>query len=601
MCGVHLLVDSSAKDDVAITKMVESCTHRGPDHAEVIRIRRGIFLASNRLKISDLRDEANQPISNQEQNAFLSWNGFLYNYQDLKNQLLEEGVVFKTRSDGEVLFHWLKEKGTKGIAAIEGMFALVFVDLKSSEIILARDPVGMKSLYFYQGENKLLCSSEVNCLLKAGGGKKGFDTDQIVPFWYLRTSLPTNSFFKEIKELLPGQVLKFDLDGQNISQLKIPTHQRSGEKETVPDQTVFKQRLTEAVLTHFTAEVPVGMILSGGADSSLLYHIWYKETGVPLPSYTIGFEMAKGKRSSDAKYAANLTKTMGGGNQEIKIGPDYFLDTWEEYIAQLDHPVGDSASYLTWALAKEARKQVKVLVSGVGADELFAGYNRHKAFKAYLKHPQLWQNISSFLKHVPLWSRSYQKFLKSIHTDPSRTFINFAALNPVPEELGMSLKKIYPFAGRDFKNALAYDQNLYLVHDLLKIHDNACMAHGIEGRAPFLDWGLIKLSDSMSEELLLSIPAKSWIKETLVKEGLETIANREKKGFGLPILEWYMNHSAFRNKLSSSVIAFGEKYGNFVAQEWQPLFKHPEKHIQNNYLLLFNVFLLSDWINLNAQ
>tara|TARA_R110000744_G_scaffold180385_2_gene299448 strand:+ start:904 stop:2697 length:1794 start_codon:yes stop_codon:yes gene_type:complete len=597
MCGVHLLLDSSVSDDAAITNMVESGIHRGPDYAEVIHIKKGIFLASNRLKISDLRDEANQPIADEERTAFLSWNGFIYNYQDLKNQLLEEGVVFKTRSDGEVLFHWLKQKGVKGISSIEGMFALVFVDVQNSEIILARDPVGMKSLYYYQQDNKLLCSSEVNSLLKSGVVKKEFDTEQIVPYWYLRTSLPSASFFKEIKELLPGQVLQFGFDGQRKGTLKLTIQKRL----TATDQFLFKQQLTEAVLTHFTAEVPVGMILSGGADSSLLYHIWYRETGVPLPSYTIGFDKAKGKNTIDAKYAAELTKTMGGGNQEIKIGPDYFLATWEEYISQLDQPVGDSASYLTWAIAKEAKKNVKVLVSGVGADELFAGYNRHKAFKAYLKHPQWWQNIASLLKQFPLLSRSRQKFFKGIHTEPSRTFINFAALYPVPEELGIKLKELYPSSEEDFKNALTYDRSLYLVHDLLKIHDNACMANGIEGRAPFLDWSLIGLSDSMKNEFFLNTKAKSWIKNTLVEEGLENIAKREKRGFGIPILEWFINHREFRNKLSSSVIAFEEKYGNFVSNEWRPLLKHPEKNIHNHYLLLFNVFLLSEWTNLNNQ
>lgn len=601
MCGVHLLVDSSASDDAAITNMVEACTHRGPDHSEIVQIKKGLFLASNRLKISDLRDDANQPIANEDRTAFLSWNGFIYNYQDLKNQLLEEGVVFKSRSDGEVLFHWLKQKGVKGISFIEGMFALVFVDIQKSEIILARDPVGMKSLYFYQQENKLLCSSEVNCLLKSGVVKKEFNAEQILPYWYLRNSLPSTTFYNEIEELLPGQVLQFGFDGQRKSTLKVPIRSRNLGKETAIDQALFQQRLTEAVLTHFTAEVPVGMILSGGADSSLLYHIWYKETGVPLPSYTIGFERGKHKNSMDAKYAADLTKAMGGGNQEIKIGPEYFLATCDEYISQLDQPVGDSAGYLTWAIAKEAKKDVKVLVSGVGADELFAGYNRHKAFKVYLKHPRLWQNISSVLKHFPFFSRNRQKFLKGLHTAPSRTFVNFAALYPVPEELGVELIGSYPSSEGDYKNALAYDRSLYLVYDLLKIHDNACMANGIEGRAPFLDWSLIGLSDSISNDLFMRSKAKFWIKDTLEKEGLAKIAKREKKGFGMPILEWFINHPEFRNKLSSSVIAFGEKYGSFVSSEWQHLLKKPEKHIQNHYLLLFNVFLLSEWINVHTQ
>jgi asparagine synthase (glutamine-hydrolysing) len=127
------------------------------------------------------------------------------------------------------------------------------------------------------------------------------------------------------------------------------------------------------------------------------------------------------------------------------------------------------------------------------------------------------------------------------------------------------------------------------------------MANGIEGRAPFLDWSLIGLSDSISNDLFMRSKAKFWIKDTLEKEGLAKIAKREKKGFGMPILEWFINHPEFRNKLSSSVIAFGEKYGSFVSSEWQHLLKKPEKHIQNHYLLLFNVFLLSRWINVHTQ
>jgi len=601
MCGVHLLVDKSATEEVAITNMVASCTHRGPDHSEIIKITNGVFLASNRLKILDSRDEANQPITNKEKSAFLSWNGFLYNFQELKNQLLNEGVIFKTRSDGEVLFQWLLLKGKEGIQNLEGMFAFVFIDIEKNEILLVRDPVGMKSLYYHYHKNKLICSSEALCLIRSGRIEANLDSQQVLPYWYLRTSMPSASFFTNVKELLPGQIAVFGLDGSKKEVSKISINVPTGSKRPAPNQTIFKQYLTEAVLKHFTAEVPVGLVLSGGADSSLLYHIWYKETGIPLPTYTIGFESPHREKYSDAEFAANLTRKYGGGNQEIKIGPEFFLQTWGEYLSQLDQPVGDSGSFLTWVIAKEAKKSVKVLVSGVGADELFGGYNRHVAFKTYLRRPYLWRIVSQFLQKAPFLSRSQKKFLEAIHENPDRTFINFAALTPVPEKFGRVLEDHYPKFGGDFKKALAYDQGMYLVHDLLKIHDNACMAHGIEGRAPFLDWPLVALSNGMSNELSINTTPKSWIKEILIKEGLGTIAKREKSGFGLPIREWFIHHTGFRNKLSSGIIDFGYKYGGLVPKEWQPLLKHPENHIQEHYLLLFNVFLLSEWINKNTQ
>ncbi|EPR65205.1 Asparagine synthetase [Cyclobacterium qasimii M12-11B] len=595
------MVDTSATDEMAIANMVESCTHRGPDHSGIIKVTDGVFLASNRLKILDSRDEANQPITNKEKSAFLSWNGFLYNFQELKNQLISEGVIFKTRSDGEVLFQWLLLKGKEGIKHLEGMFAFVFVDINKSEILLVRDPVGMKSLYYHHHENKLICSSEALCLVHSGKVDASIDAQQVLPYWYLRTSMPTASFFKNVKELLPGQIAIFGLDGSKKEVTKFAVNVATGLNSPVPNQKIFKQCLVEAILKHFTAEVPVGMILSGGADSSLLYHIWFKETGIPLPTYTIGFDSPYRGKNSDADFAANLTKKYGGGNQEIKIGPAFFLQTWEEYLSQLDQPVGDSASYLTWLIAREAKKRVKVLVSGVGADELFGGYNRHMAFKTYLKRPNLWHGVSQFLQDMPLFSRSQKKFLKGIHKNPDRTFINFAALNPVPEKLGRVLEDHYPKSGSNYKNALAYDQAFYLVHDLLKIHDNACMAHGIEGRAPFLDWTLVALSKEMSEEQLITTTPKSWIKEILIAEGLGNIAERKKSGFGLPIKEWFLHHPGFRIKMSSAILDFGNKYGGLVPKEWQSLLKHPENHIQDHYLLLFNVFLLSEWINKNTQ
>ena len=600
MCGVHLLVDRSVTNQDAINKMVESCTHRGPDHRQIIKISDGVFLASNRLKIMDPRDEANQPITNEDKTAFLSWNGFLYNFQDLKNQLLDEGVIFKTRSDGEVLFQWLQQKGKEGIQALEGMFAFVYVDIKASEILMVRDPVGMKSLFYTHKKNRLICSSEAKCLTQAIEDKPILNSEQILPYWYLRTSLPSASFFTDLNELLPGQIEVFGLDGSKKKSLKIKVKSTVKGKIESPSQSLFKQYLTEAVLKHFTADVPVGMVLSGGADSSLLYHIWFKEMGIPLPTYTIGFESPYSKNFKDAEYAAELTKKYGGGNQEIKIGPDFFLQSWDEYLSQLDQPVGDSASYLTWAIAREARKNVKVLVSGVGADELFGGYNRHIAYKSYLRRPQFWHWSALFFQKAPFFNRSQKKFLQGIHKNPIRTFINFAALSPVPEALGEFLETQYPREGGDFKRALTWDQQMYLVQDLLKIHDNACMSQGIEGRAPFLDWPLLELSNQMNSELLIKTTPKSWIKELLVAEGLGNIAKREKSGFGLPIKEWFIHHAGFRNKLCSAVKDFGKKFGDLIPNEWQGLLKCPENHIHAHYLLLFNVFLLSEWINKNT-
>lgn len=595
MCGVHLLVSTSDKNKDSILTMMQACQHRGPDHSSWEKVATGVYVAANRLKTLDLREEANQPLLHEDTGAVLSWNGFLYNYQDLRNQLIEEGVTFKSTSDGEVLLEWLIRKGKGGVKFIQGMYAFAFVHQR--RVLLGRDPLGMKSLYIARNEEILACSSECRCLLESGLFPKKINKAQFLPYFYLRHALPQHSFYAGIDELAPGELMEIDLDSPKNQSDEIPIHV-PGPGPSL-DLESFEEILTNAVLKHFQADVPVGMILSGGADSSLLYHLWYKETGLTLPSYTVGFEHTYGGKYEDSGFAKRLAGKFGGHNQEVSLSPEWFLEHWPEYIEGLDQPVGDSAGFLTWAVAKKAKASVKILISGVGADELFSGYNRHIAFKQYLNHPEFWQWAAPLLKRVPFLGRGKQKFLSSIQGTAQRTFMNFAALSPLPEALADSLDPLYPKGNGDFKNALEWDRKMYMVQDLLKIHDNACMAHGIEGRAPFLDWQVVAMGIRLSEHDLLHSGSKFWIKSILKKNGLDCIARRKKLGFGLPLKEWLTGHSGFRDCVLGGVKEFGEHHSEQVPPEWRALVKQPDKFIAEQFLLLFNVFLLSGWMKAN--
>src|SRR5690606_32766044 len=203
----------------------------------------------------------------------------------------------------------------------------------------------------------------------------------------------------------------------------------------LPNVMEFKSMVLEAVLKHMEADVPVGIILSGGADSSLLLHLWYQETGIPLHTFTAVFESKYRKKYCDPQYAASLAEQYRCAHHEILISPGIVLENWEDYIASLDQPIGDSASFLTWMLAKEAKKFVKVLVSGAGADELFSGYDRHRAFQFYLKYPGLFK----FLGHLPfffyLFPRRIKKFFAAITDSHEETYLNFSSLKVIPPGL----------------------------------------------------------------------------------------------------------------------------------------------------------------------
>ncbi|MDN3687166.1 asparagine synthase (glutamine-hydrolyzing) [Cyclobacterium jeungdonense] len=597
MCGVHLLVNSTGKGGESIQAMMEACQHRGPDHSSWMEVSKGIYLAANRLKILDLRDQANQPVVNEEEEAYLSWNGFLYNYQELKNQLLMEGVVFKSTSDGEVLLMWLIRKGREGVQQLQGMYAFAFVHTKKNQVILGRDPLGVKSLYFTQQKGILGCSSEIRCLLRADLVPKKLHQEQFLPYFYLRHVLPGDTFIRGIQELLPGELKTWNLKGEPLDAREIPL----GVPAPKPALTEkgFEEIMTDAVLKHFHADVPLGLILSGGADSTLLYHLWYRQTGQVLPTFTIGFQDAYRKKFRDADFAAKLVSSRKAFHQEVIISPEWFLETWPAYIRDLDQPVGDSASYLTWALARKAKESVKILASGAGADELFGGYNRHLAYKRYLQNPIFWNGVAAKFKRIPLVGNTFQRFLSGIHPSPQRTFMNFASLSVLPDSLANALEGRYSLGEQLFKNALEWDRTLYLVHDLLKIHDNACMAHGIEGRVPFLDWKVVDWSLRLGEKEARNAAPKFWVKSLLKREGLTGFARRKKFGFGLPIKEWLVEHAAFRNKVLSSVIDLGIQYQEMVPEEWRPLVQRPERYISSHFLLLFNLFVLSDWIKEN--
>jgi asparagine synthase (glutamine-hydrolysing) len=589
MCGIHVLINADLDGQKAIEAMMNATLHRGPDHSGFSKISDSVFFSGNRLKILDLSNASNQPLWNKDLDAVLIWNGALYNYQDLRNDLLDLGCEFKGSSDSEVLLNWLKYFGTERINNLKGMFAFAFADLKKKQIIISRDISGEKPLYFLQKDKTWYFSSETKGILAGYEHQLPINSQQFLPYFYYRHSFPDSSFYQQIHQVLPGDVMVLDLSGKLLNKGKIAIPHL---KTNRLSQTVFEETLKDAVLKNFNAERPVGMVLSGGADSSLLYSLWYEETGQPLNTFTVALEKKYQSKYSDPYFAKYLGKRYPSFHHEILVSQSDLRDNWPEYIQSMDQPIGDSAGFLTWIVAKTAKEKVKVLISGAGADELFGGYNRHRAFMYYLKNPKLYQFLKAFGPNF-LFPDPWKKMLQSIHEDPDLTFIQMAALQPIPNQFLEDFQKWYPQNQSPIKNALEWDRSFYLVNDILKIHDNACMAHGIEGRSPYLDLDLLSMVQDQSD--LDNMIGKKFIKKALLQKGLGKIANRKKLGFGLPLLEWF-EEKDFRIWVFEPIREMEKTWGPDFPPEMRKLAANPEKSEKRHFLQLWNLFILASWL-----
>ncbi|WP_291777364.1 asparagine synthase (glutamine-hydrolyzing) [Cecembia sp.] len=589
MCGINVIIGSNQEKQIDL--MMKATMHRGPDHSSSCKVKEGLYFAGNRLKILDLGPASNQPLWTKERDAVLVWNGALYNYQDLRNELLVLGYKFFSNSDSEVLLYWLKHFGTEGIYALKGMFALAFTNLKSNQMITARDPSGEKPLYFSHKNGNWYFSSEAKAIQKVLSESVKINSEQFSYYYYLRHTHPQQSFYKDILQFPIGTCWSFNL---NSGEKKSFTWLPKANLKRKANAGIFQELLKDAVLKNFHVERPVGLMLSGGADSSLIYSLWYEETGEPLPAYTITYPKEIQYKYADPGFVRQLAKRYPMLNRPVEITLEKVKANWDAYIKSMDQPVGDSAGFLTWILAKEASADIKVLISGAGADELFGGYNRHIAFSKYLEKPRFWEKLKQMGLGNILPSNA-SKFLNSIEKNPHDTFIQMAALEKIPGKLLLELGNYYPKSEGDLKNALEWDRTWYLVNDILKIHDNTCMAHGVEGRAPYLDSELIALSQEMSETEHRDQLGKKWIKSALQKRGLGAISKRKKLGFGLPLAEW-MQEKDFSSWIFGTIQNMEKEWGSHFPTEMRNLALNPGKAKGRQFLQVWNLFLLASWL-----
>jgi asparagine synthase (glutamine-hydrolysing) len=545
MCGIAGIYNPERKNNysVYVNKMIDCMHHRGPDGKGFYN-QDGISLGHTRLAIIDLSSNANQPFISQDHQYAFVFNGEIFNFRDLKKEL--KHIHFQTESDTEVLFHGLMEFGEDYVQKLRGFYAFALYDFKQHRLLLGRDPLGIKPLYYYLGKDgSTHFASEMKALKELHNQE--IRTDGLWQYLTYQSTLPNTNIFKEIREVEPGQTM--DIYGKEMNMTIRWSPSTFVSKLAQPENT--KDKLVKAVERRLVSDVPVATFLSGGLDSSILTAIQSKYLNHKPITYSVIFNESEYNEES---YSDLLAKKYRTDHHKIKIPEEDILQNILEAWNSLDNPSGDGVnSYIICKAIKSY--DIKVALSGVGADELFGGYTYYDRIPKLMSQ-HLW--ITYLGKILP--SLSYDVLPAKIKRvierikcfEPGNVGTYYHGLKYIfspkeLEELGLNYidlsSWVRPADGHMTSLITSLDLERYTIPVLVKDMDQMSMAHSIELREPFLDRDLV--------EHVLALPTKAKQKKThrkqllidLFKEDIpEEIYTRKKMGFTFPWNVWLRTH-----------------------------------------------------------
>ncbi|MBK9120622.1 MAG: asparagine synthase (glutamine-hydrolyzing) [Phycisphaerales bacterium] len=558
MCGIAGIVRwqgaRPAPDE--IERMTAALAHRGPDGAGTL-LRGPIALGHRRLSIIDLATGC-QPMGNEDGQVQITFNGEIYNYRELTQILRERGHTFRTTSDTEVILHAYEEWGDACVERLRGMFAFGLVDFPRRRLLLARDPVGIKPLYYRRGTDYFAFGSELSALRAVDAPPPHGRLDAVEMFLRFQYIPAPATIFEDVWKLPPGHRLAVSFDGQ------VSAPVRYWEPDFSPTRGVseaewlerFDAALAETVTAQLVADVPFGVLLSGGIDSTLVALALSRQHGPGLQGFTIGFEE---EEFSELPYAREVAEACGFELVHETVRDD-FWESLPELVQHYGEPFGDSSAIPTWAVARLARRHVPMVFSGDGGDEAFGGYRSYQYWcrpdlRPYLRRLRytrtraalatlLWAGVRRWVNRGVGDGREWERLQywcgESLRQSLWRPDWRFLVQVP-----SVGFHSAHARAPRH--DALAYAQQLdfqtYLPQCILTKVDVASMFHGLEVRPPLLDRQIVELAATLPAKLRLrSAPTgpvgKYLLKQTLWREFPTEFVHRRKQGFCIPQARW---------------------------------------------------------------
>ena len=568
MCGFAGIVhfDSDRPVDLdRLRRMRDVLSHRGPDGAGLF-IDGPVGLSHRRLAIVDVSSAGEQPMTNEDGSVWIAFNGEIYNHASLRPGLETKGHRYRSRCDTETIIHQYEEDGDACVEKLHGMFAFAIWDKKKQELLLARDRLGIKPLYYASTGSELVFGSEIKSLFASGCVRATFNEEVLPEFLSTRFVSGADTFFHGVRKLLPGHVLTWSAEKgirtRRYWQLPAP----SSDVSDIPFEAQAKDlraRLEASVESHLMSDVPLGVFLSGGLDSSALAAMMSRQVRDPIQSFSVGFAEAE---ANELPYARTVAKAIGATHRDVTVTPSDFFEALPHLVWHEDEPIAFPSSVPLYFVAKLARNHVKVVLTGEGADELFLGYNRYRvtmwndrlgrpywaAMPAALRTQvrRMVQALPSRLGRVG--ERTFlaldpgirSLFLENfaVHTeDVQRTLLARPEMLARRDPYGVQMQ-CYADAEGDILDRMSRTDLQTYLHELLMKQDQMSMAASIESRVPFLDDSLVEHVAALPSDLKV----RMWQTKAIFREAVRDIIpaeilTRKKMGFPVPVGRWLRN------------------------------------------------------------
>ena len=611
MCGISAIIQYKGKQPIqdVLERMNKQMAHRGPD-AYGHYFNENIGLGHRRLSIIDTEQSANQPMLSSNKNWVIAFNGEIYNYVELKLNELHD-VQFQTESDTEVILELFDKYGTEAISKLKGMFAFVLHHIPTNETYVVRDRYGMKPLYYSIQQQGCFIASEIRALLASELVPRKLNRSALEEYVETQTVCAPNTLIEKVQLLEAGHYLHFkrnEISKHCYYRLLSDTSYELSDKKTAQD--LLRSTLNESVEQHMRADVPFGAFLSGGIDSSLLVGLMSEVRSEQINTFQISFEE---EAFDERKYAQLIAKKFGTNHHEINLSASEFLKDIPSAIASIDFPSGDGPN--TYAVSKAAKEAgITVAISGLGGDELFAGYpvfqymtSIEKSFALKLSYP-LRKSVSLLLSSISS-NRSLQKKAELLglkQADLSHAFPLVRKVWNANElltrktkhfEIEKNFKFIFEKNAPLLNRISAAEIESYMQHVLLRDSDQMSMAHSLEIRVPFLDHNVVELATHLSNNLKQPTSPKKFLTETFAHIIPDEIVNRKKMGFTLPWSVWMKNEL---KEFTES--GFQELYNQAVVNEkvlknaWSKFLMGSE---EKSFISFWHLSVLGHWMKNN--
>jgi asparagine synthase (glutamine-hydrolysing) len=615
ICGVFGLGRSPAPVDPSrLDRMTDAMRHRGPDDRGVF-IDSSLGLGMRRLSIIDLAC-GRQPMHGEDKRVWVVFNGEIYNFAELRSQLVNSGHRFATAADTEVIVHGYEEWGSGVLGRLNGMFGLAIWDSRARALTLARDAYGVKPLYYTVSADEFAFASEIRPLLL--GGRRAEVNRRALPEYLRYGYVPSpQTMFEGIMRLRPGHALR--IDGERAVESRFawsggdvdPPRQEGGSQALVGE---LRRLVSEAVRRQLVADVPVGVLLSGGVDSTALAGIVRQESDVPLDVFTVGF--GRDFRSDEVGYASETARRLGLPHHHIDLSAARFTELLPECVASLEEPVATTSTVAYRAVCGLAAEHVKVVLTGQGADEPFGGYPRYRGLGLYERLPRrsarlMARALGPALEHLPR-SERLKRGARLLATDgPEQALASMystvresdllALLHETAPDTTLPPALTYWRDAADglpdalLDKAMRLDARTVLPDNLLLYGDKLSMAVSLEARVPFLDLPLMAAAERVPASVKMAggIPKALW-KDVLSPWVPPSVTRRRKIGFQTPVDEWFRQDEGLglRERLLDADSGCRE---HFDAREVARIITEHERGTVDHKRLLFALLVFELW------